>query len=338
MSTSFLSSPSFFRRLVALAAAGGCAALPAGCTGSFALPVQKTQAPYTAFAARPPSGSLKFTFTTLDDPHDPTFNRLLGINNEGKIGGYYGSGGSGHPNRGYIIRVPYQQTDFKDVDYPNAADTVVTSLNNTGDVIGYYVDTQGKIAAFLWWENVWFVYEDQHAGKSNAVTELFGINDAGIGVGFSKNGPTDFAVKLNDLTGRFYTIKTPHGEGAVATGISGLGHIVGFLKKSKGYVGMLIRNGVMTEFSYPHSTSTQALGVTTYDRVVGSYVDTKGATHGFMVTNPAGKAPVWQSIDDPNAKGGTVVSAINVHDDIVGYYIDASGNNHGFLGKPSGVR
>ena len=50
------------------------------------------------------------TFTTINDPKDPTFNQLLGINNEGKIAGYFGSGmtdGQGvfHPNKGYTLQV-----------------------------------------------------------------------------------------------------------------------------------------------------------------------------------------------------------------------------------------
>ena len=34
---------------------------------------------------------------------DPTFNQLLGINNEGTIAGYFGSGAQGHANKGYTL-------------------------------------------------------------------------------------------------------------------------------------------------------------------------------------------------------------------------------------------
>lgn len=46
------------------------------------------------------------TFTTIDNPLDPTFNQLLGINTAGVISGYYGSGAPGHPNQGYTIAAP----------------------------------------------------------------------------------------------------------------------------------------------------------------------------------------------------------------------------------------
>ena len=47
-----------------------------------------------------------FSFTTLDNPGDPTFNQLLGINDNGVIVGYFGSGAAGHPNVGYEISPP----------------------------------------------------------------------------------------------------------------------------------------------------------------------------------------------------------------------------------------
>src|SRR5712691_7250571 len=50
-----------------------------------------------------------YTFKTLNDHADPTFNQLLGINNHGKIAGYFGSGATGHPNKGYTLSPPYGQ-------------------------------------------------------------------------------------------------------------------------------------------------------------------------------------------------------------------------------------
>lgn len=47
----------------------------------------------SAFAGSSP------TFTTIDNPLDPTFNQLLGINTAGVISGYYGSGAPGTQTR-----------------------------------------------------------------------------------------------------------------------------------------------------------------------------------------------------------------------------------------------
>jgi hypothetical protein len=287
-------------------------------------------------AALPARTALQFKFTTLDDVHDPAFNRLLGINNEEKIAGYYGSGATGHPNRGYIIFAPYRQANFKDHDYPSAADTVVTSLSNTHAFAGFYVATTGETSGFIETNGLWFNYADRYARQHDPVTELLGLNDAGIAVGFyTPASNVNVAVTLDVVTGKFHPIATPSGEAAVASGITGTGHIVGFLKKRSGsIVGFLIKDNVLGELSFPGSTDTKALGVTTYDQIVGSYVDAAGATHGFMLTNPLTKRAAWQPIDDPDANGTTVVSGINDHGHLVGYYVDRSGKTHGFLAVP----
>ena len=44
-----------------------------------------------------------YGFRTLDDHADLTFNQLLGINDDGLIAGYFGSGAQGHPNMGYLL-------------------------------------------------------------------------------------------------------------------------------------------------------------------------------------------------------------------------------------------
>ena len=45
-------------------------------------------------------GSAKYSFETLDNQNDVTFNQLLGINDHGLIAGYFGSGQAGHPEQG----------------------------------------------------------------------------------------------------------------------------------------------------------------------------------------------------------------------------------------------
>ena len=41
-----------------------------------------------------------YTFQTLNNNADPTFNQLLGINNGGTIAGYFGSGAAGQHRPG----------------------------------------------------------------------------------------------------------------------------------------------------------------------------------------------------------------------------------------------
>ena len=61
----------------------------------------------TAAAGRQTSTS--YTFRTLDNARDLTFNQLLGINDHGLIAGDFGSGAQGHPNKGYLLSPRYTQ-------------------------------------------------------------------------------------------------------------------------------------------------------------------------------------------------------------------------------------
>jgi hypothetical protein len=45
----------------------------------------------------------QYSFSTLNNSNDPTFNQLLGLNAHGVIAGYFGSGAAGHPNKGYYL-------------------------------------------------------------------------------------------------------------------------------------------------------------------------------------------------------------------------------------------
>ena len=83
-----------------------------------------------------------YTFQTLDNPADPAFNQLLGINNAGTIAGYDGSGNAGHPNKGYTLVPPASYTNE---NFPGSLQAQVTGLNNIGTTVGFYSNTNNGI-------------------------------------------------------------------------------------------------------------------------------------------------------------------------------------------------
>ncbi len=162
--------------------------------------------------------------------------------------------------------------------------------------------------------------------------QLLGLNDKGIAVGFytDANG-VNHAYKLNQKTGKFTELTVPNATSAIATGINNNGDISGFLMASNGdTVAFLLKGSTYTEFDFPGSTNTQALGINKYDQIVGSYVDGNGLMHGFLLSSPLHNAK-WQSIDDPNGIGTTVVNGLNDNAQLVGFYVDGAGNTDGFL-------
>src|SRR5580692_7867293 len=124
-----------------------------------------------------------YSFGTLNDPGDATFNELLSINNHGHIGGYFGSGAAGHPNTGYILRPPYGRAKYQRIMFPGSEQTRLTCLNNTGVQVGFWT-ASGRTHRIAGWylENGQF-----HSVADNASSpenELLGINDHNVAVGF----------------------------------------------------------------------------------------------------------------------------------------------------------
>lgn len=79
------------------------------------------------------------------------------------------------------------------------------------------------------------------------------------------------------------------------------------------------------EIIVPGSLFTTATGINNSGAIVGYYVDTRGITHGFLLSGST-----VTTIDDPNGTA-TLCKGINSSGAIVGEYTQSNGNNHGFL-------
>ena len=278
-----------------------------------------------------------FTFTTLDNPGDPTFNQLLGINDSGTIVGYFGSGQAGHPNIGYEIAAPY--TAYTPNMQPGSVQTQATGINNAGLTSGFWSDTNtGADANFAFFRTPVgknFAYTsavDPLVAGTPAVGQALGINNNNVVAGFY----ADAAGALHAYT---YTVSTAayaplivNGSlSTAATGINDNGQVSGFFTGKGGRTYGFVKNaggGVVTHFLVPHSATTQLLGINNSGVAVGFYVDGAGVTHGLYYTPSTG---AWTTVDDPNGVGGTVVNGINNKNQLVGFYTDAAGNTHGML-------
>lgn len=75
---------------------------------------------------------------------------------------------------------------------------------------------------------------------------------------------------------------------------------------------------------FPGTTSTSPATLNDVGQMVGSYTDTAGATHGFLLS-----AGVFTTVDFPGA-AGTTASGINNLGQIVGSYLDTRQLSHGF--------
>ena len=233
------------------------------------------------------SQATSYSFQTLNNNNDPTFNQLLGINDFGVIAGYFGSGAAGHPNKGYQLEPGH--TRYINENFPGSVQTQVTGLNNRGVTVGFWSNTNmgaGMDANFGWVDvNGRFRNADFPTGDSaSPVTDqLLGVNDSDIAVGFWVDaGGNNHGYEYNINTGRFSSVVDPQNQGASlqATAINDRGHIAGNI----GSDGFLLRHGHLTVLAVPGASATMALGVSNFDEVVGTYMVGSGSSaqmHGF---------------------------------------------------------
>ena len=293
----------------------------------------------TPTSATPPDASGNYTFTTLDNHKDPTFNQLLGINNSGLIAGYFGSGQGNHPNRGYLLSPPDGQGNYRNENVPGFAQTQVVGVNNSGVTVGFAADAKGANVGF---------YNAHHrfhianfpAGDpaSPAVDQLLGVNDHGRAVGFYTDGHgTNHGYSYDIASHRFRRITVAGDSNITAAGINNEGDVAGIGTNGAGTTEAFLKrsDGRVFHLSYPGSSSTQAFGVNDGDEVVGDYTVGSGSsatTHGFVWAPGLG----FENVDDPNGVGSTTLNGVNDRGTLVGFYTDSAGNTDGLLAKAQG--
>jgi hypothetical protein len=256
-----------------------------------------------------------------------TFVQLLGINKDGKIAGYHGSGNPGHPNKGFVLTLP---STFTPENVPNSLQTQVIGINDAKETAGFFIDQKQVTHGFLY-DGLRYKTVDFPGTTFN---QLLGVNDFSQAAGYyADSNNIDHAYILDRFGNVFLALTIPNSQGgSQATGINNTGSISGFYIDAKGVNhGFLLLPGQLKTLDFPDAMLTQALGVDINNNVVGFYQDAGGNSHGFLYNNATGK---YQSIDDPNGFGTTVVNGIGDNGKIVGFYVDHHGNTDSFVGTP----
>ena len=278
----------------------------------------------------------RWVFSTLDNKTDPAFNQLLGINNRGQIGGYFGSGMAGHPNKGYVLTISRRGSWYRNENFPNSAQTQVVGINDTGVTVGFWVNQAGANFGFYSWGGRFRSVNFPTMNNANPpVNQLLGVNDRGVAVGFYTDAKgRDHGYTYSIFSHRYHTVKVRGAVSATAAGINNRGDITGFYTTGTGKTkSFLWTRGRLLKLVYPGATSTQAFGINDSREIVGAYtVGTGNAAKTFGFTWTPGRG--WKSVNDPKGIGSTTINGVNNAGDLVGFYNDAAGNTHGFLFSP----
>ena len=288
-----------------------------------------------------------YTFTTLDNDHDPTFNQLLGINNHGVISGYFGSGMSGHPNKGYLLEPPYRQHSYVNENFPHSAQTQVTGLNGVGNTVGFFANKAGANFGFYTTGRHFKFHKVDFPHASNShpqMDQLLGINNHGEAVGFYQNANMLFrGYEYNIHTHVFKRIAQPGvtvnktTPSLTATSINNNDDVAGFYTNKGGKTVGFIKyaHGGFKSLNYPGSSMTQIFGINDSGEVVGAYTVGDSSTppsYGFTWTPKHG----FTEVNDPHGIGSTLINGVNDSGELVGFYTNAADNNftQAFLAVP----
>jgi hypothetical protein len=294
-------------------------------------------------------------FFVLDNPGDPNFNQLLGINNADVIAGYFGDG-TVVANNGYVL-VPknhYAADNFTHLPSGDfASQTQAIGINNRRfpDVVGFYTDNAtGFTHGFLDANGTQATIDDPAGSPPNVTTpaqNLLGINDAGKAAGFwtdNSGHEHGFVVALDthSLTAlRFIEIPPSNFPGAVATqasDITGSDDVCGFWTdtagNNHGFFGHLGEKYHRVDVTIRNVTVTSVSPFGCNDRgeVVGSFTDSNGDVHGFLSASGRSYEFDAPGSSQTSAFGvmGTFINGVNDEGDIVGFFSDGTKVN-GFV-------
>ena len=300
-------------------------------------------------AGASPLHSSGYQFRTVNNARDLTFNQLLGVNNEGVIAGYFGSGAQNHPNKGYVL-LPFGHANYINENFPGSVQTQVTGLNDRGVTVGFWSNsnTANMVNANFGFYTVGTHFHTVNFPTGNnaspQVDQLLGVNNHGVAVGFYANAQgNNRGYEYNIYTHRFTRVLVPGAPGGqagpslTAAAINNYGDVAGFYAKSSALTDAFLRlhNGRFITLAVPGAAMTQAFGVNDRDEVVGAYTVGSGnnaQTHGFTWRPGHG----FSTVDDPHGIGTTTINGVNDAGELVGFYVDGAGNTDGMIATPRG--
>jgi hypothetical protein len=281
----------------------------------------------------------RWSFSTIDNQNDATFNQLLGISNRGQIAGYFGSGAQGHPNKGYLLTLSRHGSWYQNENVPGSLQTQVTGLNDFGVTVGFWSDQNtasqmnDNFGFYTWGGHFHSVNFPTGNNASPPVNQLLGVNNWGVAVGFYTDAKGNNHGYTYSITRhRFRSVRIRGATSLTASAINNDGDIAGFFTGSGGVTKtfLLRSDGGLTTLAFPGAASTQAFGVNDSREVVGSYTigsGTNAKTFGFTWSRHTG----FKVVNAPQGLGATTINGVNDAGNLVGFYTDAAGNTHGLL-------
>jgi probable HAF family extracellular repeat protein len=270
-----------------------------------------------------------------------------------------------------VLLSPFARADyaFTTVDVPGATFTSLTGINDSGQMIGFYV-AAGIRYDFLLSDGTYTTLY----GPNGTGAFANGINNAGQIVGYYFGADGLVHGFLRDSDGTYTTLDFPgfdsldteaygiNDSGQIVGQYYGGGRIHGFLRDSYGrytrfdaqgafytmltginHAGVLLGNTIDDDggngaFYFDSSfepiipvpgSATYAFGINDVGDIVGFYGQPDGSSHGYLRSADGN----YTSLDVPDAQL-TCAYGINNNGIIVGSFDDQQNHTHGFVATP----
>jgi probable HAF family extracellular repeat protein len=176
------------------------------------------------------------------------------------------------------------------IDYPGAASTIATGINNSGQIVGWYTDENENDHGFVYSNNTFTSFNcplDTSAPGSITETWVYGISDSGKVVGYCM----DVDPPYSPFSGGFAEY------------------------------GFLYVNGSFAAISFPKAFETLPFAINADNRIAGYYenndTDPQGDAQGFTYDADSGS---YTSINLSGATDTEIVG-INSVGDLLGYAV-----------------
>src|SRR6266478_1939511 len=214
-------------------------------------------------------------------------------------------------------------------DYPGAGNsTLPQKINERGDVVGVFVDSNGVTRAFVRFSDGSFSAPIVDPNDTVGFTEGRGINNSGTVCGdYASPDGNNHGFFLSG--GTFTEYDVPGAVSTAVLGINDLGVFTGTFDPGTGILQAFISvGGTLTSFSVPGAIATLAYQLNNSKQlVVGYYLDSSGIPHGYYRdANGALHFPI-----DPSGSTVTILFGVNNRNWVVGRYADSSGATHGLF-------
>jgi uncharacterized membrane protein len=213
---------------------------------------------------------------------------------------------------------------FTTINVPGALQTLSLGINNSGVIVGQYVDKSGVAHGYILNGKRVTTVDDPNGEDTfcNKVSSNVAIAVVGSYTNLNTNEDAAFLYKH----GKFTDIPGPTGAiASAAYGINDRGEIVGYyLDSARVPHGFLLKGSTYTTLDVPGALRTFATGINNKGYIVLAW---EGST-GFESSVYNGKT--YKTIDVPGA-AGSLAQAINTAGDVTYDWFDSSNVYHGAL-------